>query len=639
MVSSVTPREPPEAAPAAPLSDAPADPPPPPPPDPRPAPRDRLAQLPQGPGVYRFLDAAGQVLYVGKAKNLRRRVASYFSRALNRRLLVMVAQVADLEVTLTRSEGEALLLESNLIKSLKPRFNVMLRDDKSYPYIRLTTEDRFPRLAFYRGPRTGPGRLFGPYPSAWAVRETLALLQRLFPVRQCEDSFYRTRSRPCLQYQIKRCTGPCVGLVDANTYAEDVAHTAKFLEGRADEVIGELGAAMERAAASLEFERAAVLRDQIATLRRIQERQYVSGEGGDLDIIACAQEAGQSCVQVFFIRGGRNLGNKAFFPLAPPDTDDGALLAGFLTQFYAEREVPAELILSVEPDDRALLETALAERAGHRVAIRSRVRAERARWLEMASGNARVALKSRLGSQAGYRRRLEGLAQALALPEPPTRMECFDISHTMGERTVASCVVFDDTGPRKSDYRRFNIAGITPGDDYAAMHQALTRRYTRVKEGEVPFPDLVFIDGGRGQLAAVAEALQELGIGALTLVGVSKGPDRRPGTEQLWLLGQGAPVILPADSPAMHLVQQIRDEAHRFAITGHRQRRAKARTASVLEDIAGIGPKRRQQLLQAFGGLRGLTRAGVDDIARVEGISRDLAQRIHDAFHPDGPAA
>ncbi len=601
-------------------------------------PRERLAQLPEGPGVYRLLDGQGTVLYVGKAKNLKRRVASYFSRALNHRLLVMVGQVADIEVTVTHGEGEALLLESNLIKSLKPRFNVLLRDDKSYPFIRLSTQDAFPRLAFYRGPRKGPGRFFGPYPSAWAVRETLQLLQRLFPVRQCEDSFYRTRSRACLQYQIKRCTGPCVGLVSEAVYAQDVAHTTKFLEGRTDEVITELGVAMERAAAALEFERAAVLRDQIATLRRIQERQYVNGEGGDLDIIGYAQEGGQSCVQVFFIRGGRNLGNKAFFPLAPPDTQEGALLAGFLTQFYVGKEVPGELICSAEPDDLELLEAALAEHAGHRVQIRSRVRAERARWLEMARGNAAVALSFRLGSQAGYSLRLTALQEALVLPEAPTRMECFDISHTMGERTVASCVVFDDTGPRKSDYRRFNIEGIIPGDDYAAMHQALTRRYTRVQQGEYPVPDLVFIDGGRGQLGTVAAALQELGLSTLTLVGVAKGPDRRPGTEQLWLLGQGTPVILPADSPALHLIAQIRDEAHRFAITGHRSRRAKARTASVLEEIDGIGPKRRQQLLQAFGGMRGLTSAGVADIARVAGISRDLAQRIHDSFHPDAPA-
>jgi excinuclease ABC subunit C len=602
-------------------------------------PRERLRQLPEGPGVYRMLDVAGTVLYVGKARNLRRRVGSYFTRALDRRLQVMVGQIADIEVTLTRTEGEALLLESNLIKSLKPRFNVVLRDDKSYPYIYLSTQDPFPRLAFYRGPRKGPGRFFGPYPSAWAVRETLQLLQKLFPVRQCEDGFYRNRSRPCLQYQIRRCSGPCCDLVSPELYAEDVGRTIKFLEGRADEVIEELVGAMEAAATSLEFERAALLRDQVATLRRIRERQYVSGEGGDLDIIACAQEGGVHCVQVFFIRAGRNLGNKVFYPQAPPDTDEPALLSGFIAQFYADKLVPAELVCSAEAEERALLEEALSERAGHRVRIKWRVRAERARWLEMARGNAAAALRARLGSQAGYGLRLEALRDALDLPELPGRMECFDISHTRGELTVASCVVFDAEGPRKSDYRRFNIEGITPGDDYAAMHQALSRRYTRVKQGEYPVPDLLFIDGGRGQIGSVAEALQELGLSGIAVVGVSKGPDRRPGTEQLWLLGQGTPVILPADSPAMHLIEQIRDEAHRFAITGHRQRRAKARTASVLEDIGGVGPKRRQRLLKAFGGMRGLARAGVEDLAQVDGISRELAQRIHDALHPDPSAA
>lgn len=598
-------------------------------------PRRLLEGIPQTPGVYRMVDAGGTVLYVGKAKSLKRRVSSYFSRSLNSRLQLMVSQIADIEVTVTRTEGEALLLESNLIKSLRPRFNVLLRDDKSYPYIYLTTQDAFPRLAFYRGSRKGPGRFFGPYPSASAVRETLQLLQKLFPVRQCEDGFFRNRSRPCLQYQIKRCSGPCVGLVTPEHYAEDVEHCIKFLDGRTDEVVDELIAAMEQASAALEFERAAVLRDQISTLRRIQQRQYVSGEGGDLDIVACAQEGGVSCVQVFFIRGGRNLGNKAFFPQAPEGTDEAALMAGFLAQFYADKLIPPELIVSVAPDEADLLEEAFSEQARRRVQIRSSVRTERARWLEMARGNAQIALKSRLGSQAGYARRLEALRDALDLEELPSRMECFDISHTRGELTVASCVVFDGEGPRKSDYRRFNIEGITPGDDYAALHQALTRRYTRIKQGEYPAPDILFIDGGRGQLGAVASALQELGVSGMLLVGVSKGPDRRPGTEQLWLLGRGAPVILPSDSPAMHLIEQVRDEAHRFAITGHRQRRAKARTTSVLEEISGVGPKRRQRLLKQFGGLRGLARAGVEDIAGVDGISRQLAQHIYDAFHQD----
>jgi excinuclease ABC subunit C len=596
-------------------------------------PRELLKQIPPRPGVYRMLDKEGKVLYVGKAKDLKRRVSSYFTRSLNRRIQVMVTRIADIELTVTRTEGEALLLENNLIKSLRPRFNVLLRDDKSYPYIRLTVGDGFPRLGFYRGSTKGRDRFFGPYPSAWAVRETLQLLQKLFPVRQCEDSFFRNRSRPCLQYQIERCSGPCVGLVAPEDYADDVHHSIQFLEGRADEVIEELAGRMESAAASLEYERAALLRDQIATLRRIQQRQSVSGEGGDLDIVASASGGGLTCVQVFFVRGGRNLGNKTFFPRVPDETEDSGVLAAFLTQFYADKQIPPEIVVSGEPDERELLETAFSEQMGRRISIKPRVRADRARWLDLARGNAKLALESRLGSQAGYARRLESLREALELGEQPCRMECFDVSHTRGERTVASCVVFDSEGPRKSDYRRFNIEGIAPGDDYAAMHQALTRRYTRIRQGEIPLPDVLFIDGGRGQLAKVQEALQELAVAGVTLVGVSKGPDRRPGTEMLWLSTCNSAVILPADSPAMHLIQQIRDEAHRFAITAHRQRRAKARTTSVLEEIAGVGPKRRQRLLRQFGGMQGLERAGVEDIARVDGISRKLAQQIYDAFH------
>lgn len=602
-------------------------------------PRKILKQIPPRPGVYRMMDAHGTVLYVGKAKDLKRRVGSYFSRSLNHRMQVMVSQIVDIELTVTRTEGEALLLENNLIKSLRPRFNVLLRDDKSYPYIRLTARDEFPRLTFYRGSRTEGDRFFGPYPSAWAVRETLQLLQKLFPVRQCEDSFFRNRSRPCLQYQIKRCGGPCVDLVTRDEYADDVVHTVKFLEGRADEVVDELGERMEQAAVSLEFERAAALRDQIATLQRIQQRQYVSGEGGDLDIVACVQEQGLSCVQVFFVRAGRNLGNKAFFPKTPEGMDRAGVVSAFLAQFYADKEIPSEILVNPDPEDRDLLETAFSEQAGRRVAIRPRVRADRARWLEMARGNATLALRARLGSQAGYTRRLEALREVLELEEQPRRMECFDVSHTGGEGTVASCVVFDGEGPRKSDYRRFNIEDIKAGDDYAAIHQALIRRYTKVKRGELPPPDLLFVDGGRGQLGSVREALQELAVSGIILVGVSKGPDRRPGTERLWLSGRSDAVILAADSPAMHLVQQIRDEAHRFAITGHRRRRTKARIGSVLEQIAGVGPKRRRRLLRQFGGIRGLARAGVEDISRVEGISLKLAQQIYDSFHQNSPNA
>jgi len=600
-------------------------------------PKAFLETIPGRPGVYRMVDATGTVLYVGKAKDLRRRVGSYFNRSLNHRLQVMVSRVASVEVTVTHTEGEALLLENNLIKALKPRYNVLLRDDKSYPFLYLSTQEVFPRLAFYRGSRKGAGRYFGPYPSASSVRETLQLLQKLFPVRQCEDAFYRNRSRPCLQHQMHRCTAPCVGLVSVEEYARDVGRTILFLEGKTNEVVAELGERMERAAQSLEFERAAAYRDQISSLQRIQERQYVSGAGGDLDILACALEGGVACVQVFYIRAGRNLGNKTFFPSAPEEVNEPVLLSAFISQYYLDKPVPAEILCSVAPEDEELLETALSERAGRRVEIRARVRGERVRWLQMARGNAQLGLRSRLASQAGYAGRLEALRKALGLEELPRRIECFDVSHTGGEGTVASCVVFDQDGPRKSDYRRFNVEGITAGDDYAALRQVLTRRYLRIREGEVPAPDLLLVDGGRGQVAAAAEALGELGVSGLALVGIAKGPERRPGLEQLWLYGCNSPVTLPGDSPGMHLVEQIRDEAHRFAITGHRLRRGKARTTSLLEGIAGIGPKRRQRLLRQFGGMQELGRAGVEDLARVEGISRQLAEQIYSAFHGQDP--
>lgn len=585
------------------------------------------------PGVYRMLDAGGKVLYVGKAKDLKRRVGSYFTRGLNLRLQRMVSQIAAIEVTVTQTEGEALLLENNLIKALRPRYNVLLRDDKSYPYIYLTTQQDFPRLAFHRGARSKQGRYFGPYPSAGALRETLQLLQKVFPVRQCEDAFYRNRSRACLQYQIKRCTGPCVGLVSEAEYHQDVESTILFLEGRANLAIDGLIRRMEEASETLEFEQAARFRDQIATLRRIQERQYVSGESGDLDIVAMSLEGGIVCVQVFFVRGGRSLGNKTFFPKVPEGEEEASVLTAFLTQYYLGKQIPPEIVVQRPPKDAKVLEEVFSAQADRRVAIRSRVRGERARRLKMAAGNAKLALESRLASQSGFLERLEALREELELDEVPQRLECFDISHTGGECTVASCVIFDQSGPRKSDYRRFNIEGIVPGDDYAAMEQALTRRYTRVKEGEVQRPDVLFIDGGKGQIGKVAGVLQELGISGMTLVGVAKGPERKPGLEQLWLSGRKHPFILPGNSSALHLIQQIRDEAHRFAVTGHRQRRAKARNTSMLEEIAGIGPRRRQRLLKQFGGLQELSRAGVEDIARVEGISQVLAQQIYEAFH------
>ena len=462
------------------------------------------------------------------------------------------------------------------------------------------------------------------------------LLQKLFPVRQCEDSFFRNRTRPCLQYQIKRCTAPCVGLVDPATYQRDVRHAVLFLEGRSSQVIDELVSRMEAAAEALDFEEAARYRDQIASLRRVQERQYVSGESGDLDLVVCAARNGTGCVQVFYIRAGRHLGNRTFFPEGTGDTPAEEILAAFLPQYYLNREVPAQILVNHRLPDTELLQQVLDAQSGHRVTITRRVRGERARWLQMAVTNAEHALAVRLSSKAGLQRRYEALQEALALDEVPNRLECFDISHTSGEATVASCVVFDGNGALKSDYRRFNIEGVQPGDDYAAMHQALTRRYTRLRQGEGKLPDVLFIDGGKGQVAQALKVLEELQVDGVTVVGVAKGAERKPGMETLFRSAEGPGMTLAADSPALHLVQQIRDEAHRFAITGHRQRRARARTTSVLESIPGMGPKRRQQLLKQFGGLREVARAGVEDLTKVKGISRRLAQQIYDALHGEG---
>ncbi len=595
-------------------------------------PKAFLKTLTQRPGVYRMIGADGEVLYVGKARNLKRRVSSYFTRAHDRRIQNMVAQIRAIEVTVTHTEAEALLLENNLIKSLQPRYNILLRDDKSYPWIFLS-DDEFPRLAFHRGAHKERGRYFGPYPSATAVRETLYLLQKIFPVRQCENSEFANRSRPCLQHQIGRCTAPCVGLVNRADYRRDVEDIVLFLEGKTHDVIDGLVARMEAAAERLAYEEAARYRDQIEALRRVQERQYVSGERGDLDILACVRNEGQACVQLFCVRQGRNLGNRAFYPRGVEDQDEGRILSAFIAQHYLGRAVPAELLVSHPPDDRALLEEALTNQAGHRVRLVVNPRGERARWLKMACHNAELALRARLAGSANARRRLEALQDAFGLDQPPSRMECFDISHTSGERAVASCVVFDAEGPVKSAYRRYNIGGITPGDDYGAMRQALTRRYRRLMESGAPPPDLIFIDGGMGQLKAAAEVLADLGLTGPRLVGVAKGPDRRPGDERLFLWPQKQPLILGPHSPALHLIQSIRDEAHRFAITGHRQRRGRARQRSVLEEIPGIGRKRRQQLLKQFGGLQGVARAGVEDLATVPGISIRLAEKIYQAFH------
>ncbi len=597
---------------------------------------DFLRTLSSRPGVYRMLDAGGEILYVGKARNLKKRVSSYFRKTgLTPKTQALMQQMARVEVTLTHTEAEALILENTLIKRHRPRYNVLLRDDKSYPFIYLSSADDYPRLSVHRGARRKKGRYFGPYPSAGAVSETLHLLQKTFRVRQCEDSFFRNRSRPCLQYQIKRCTAPCVGLIGQREYAEDVRHTLLFLEGKSSALSEELAERMEAAANKLDYEAAALYRDQIASVSLVQERQYVVGETGDMDILACVISAGVACVQIFFIRHGVNLGNKLFFPRIPADSDAGDVLSAFVTQYYLEHPVPAALLTSHPLQDKTLLQQVLSERCGRKVALLHGVRGEKARWLALGVVNAEQALAARLGSQAGMRQRLLMLQDVLRLEDTPDRLECFDISHTQGEGTVASCVVFDQEGARKSDYRRFNIRDIVAGDDYAAMEQALLRRYTRLKKDEARLPGVLLIDGGKGQVNVACRVLEELQIEEILVVGVAKGAERRPGLEILHVPAQGRTLELDAASPALHLIQQIRDEAHRFAITGHRQRRARARRESSLESIPGIGPRRRQNLLKQFGGLQEVARAGVEDLHKVPGISRELAQQIYDTFHGD----
>ncbi|MBB3277069.1 MULTISPECIES: excinuclease ABC subunit UvrC [Pseudoxanthomonas] len=590
------------------------------------------AGLSLAPGVYRMYAADDSLLYVGKAGALRRRVSSYFSNTPKTpRILSMLSQVARMDVTVTRTEAEALLLENQLIKSLAPRYNVLLRDDKSYPYV-LLTQETWPRIAFHRGPRAVPGRYFGPYPSAGAVRETLNLMQKLFKIRNCEDSVFRNRSRPCLQYQIGRCSAPCVGLVESAGYAESVRQAGLFLDGRSDELSGELSAAMEAASERLEFEEAARLRDLIGSIRSLQARQYVDGHAADLDVLACAMRGSSACVLLLAFRDGRNLGTRTFFPRTNGEESADEVLAAFVSQYYGEQTPPQEIILDREIPDAELIETALSTSAARRVQLKWNVRSERAGYLDLARRNAEIALVTELTSRGAQTARSEALQELLGLAEPAQRIECFDISHTMGEATVASCVVFDANGPVRAQYRRFNITGIEPGDDYAAMHQAIERRFRRaVEEGGV-LPDVLLIDGGAGQLAQARGVLADLGVDSVVLVGVAKGEERRAGHETL-VLADGREVRPGAASPALQLIQQVRDEAHRFAITGHRGKRQKARMTSKLEDIPGIGPRRRASLLKHFGGLAGLKAAGADEIARVEGINAALAERIYANLH------
>lgn len=581
------------------------------------------------PGVYLFRDTKGKLLYVGKARNLRKRVSSYFDRKHDdARLTRMVRQVHKIDTHLTRTEGEALLLENEWIKSLKPRFNIKLRDDKSYPWIHLTGDHDFPRAHFHRGARNEGGEYFGPYPNAGATRDTLKIIHRVFKLRMCQDSIFENRSRPCLQYQIKRCTAPCVDYISKEKYAEDVAHAQLLLSGRSSKVRDRLMEKMRDASKDLEFEQAAILRDQLQTLTQVHAQQFVTADGGDMDYIALAQQHGMTVVQILTIRDGRNLGSQTYHPDNTADSSPGDIMAAVIGQYYHVREAPKAIILSHLPSEAGLWLQVLSERAQRKVKMIDKPRGTRLQWLKQVVHNAEQSISLSLAEQAGVTERLDALGKALHLDDPPQHIECFDISHTGGERTVGSCVVYDHTGINKSLYRRFNINNITEGDDYAAMRQVLLRRYKRQQAEDARLPDLIVVDGGLGQVRQALEVLSELELQHLLVMGVAKGRTRRSGFER-WILPPPQPEVKPQPaSIESHLIQQIRDEAHRFAITGHRQRRSKARKTSALEEIPGIGPKRRRDLLQHFGGLQGLRNAGVSELMQVQGINEELAERI-----------
>ena len=594
-----------------------------------------LAGLPNRPGVYRMVGDQDEALYVGKARSLKARVTSYFrASGLTAKTIALTNKVRDIQITVTGSETEALLLEQSLIKELRPRFNVVLRDDKSYPFIHLT-EHPYPRLTFHRGAKKKDGRYFGPFPSAAAVRDSLNILQKLFGVRPCEDGFFKNRSRPCLQHQIKRCSAPCVGLIDRDRYAEDARLAVLFLEGKSAAVLDEFKAKMEAAAADLEFERAARHRDQISHLRRIQENQYVHGQAGDVDIFGVAVGSGHACVQGLFVRDGRLLGHRTWFPKNELAVGESELLFAFLSQYYLggdDREVPKTVVAATHLAEPALLAAALTERAGRKTEVACQVRSQRARWASMAAENAELSLAALIADRKNVLGRCVDLQAALGWEDVPRRLECFDISHTAGEATVASCVVFDTTGPLKSDYRRFNIEGVPRGDDYGAIEQAIRRRYTRLAEGDGLLPDALVIDGGAGQVGRAAEVLEQLQVEDVALLGIAKGPSRKPGLETIIVAGQGE-LSLPPNGPAMHLLQHLRDEAHRFAISGHRGRRQKMRRQSELDGVQGVGPRRKRELLAHFGSVAAIKGASAEEIAKVPGLSRKLAANIHGALH------
>ena len=594
-----------------------------------------VSTLPARPGIYRMLGAEGEILYVGKARSLKSRVASYFrADQLQPKVQALVRLIENVEVTVTNSDTEALLLEHNLIKRHRPRFNVILRDDKSFPYVHLSAHE-FPRLSFYRGSRKLPGRLFGPYPSASAMHETLNQLHKLFRIRSCKDSFFANRSRPCLEYQIGRCSAPCTGLIGKEAYARDVQSAVEVLEGRAAEVTARIGGEMDQAAEGLDYERAAVLRDQLAALTDVQSRQIVSRVRGvaDTDVIAVAESSGDFCISLMFIRGGQVLGTSTFHPRAPI-SEAPEVLSAFLGQHYLERDPPPRILLSHAIEDGETIAASLTARAGRRVRISRASRGLPQRWVQLAMQNAGNELRMRSASQASVAEQLAELGAFLGLDAAPGRIECFDVSHTQGEATIASCVVFGPAGPLKAEYRRYNIESVERGDDYGAMRQALTRRYRRRQQEQAQLPDLLLLDGGTGQLSEAARVLGELSLSIPAVAGVAKGADRRAGQERIFLLGHKSASILPPDSKALHLIQRVRDEAHRFAISGHRRSRARSRQTSMLEAVAGLGPARRRALLKQFGGLQGVLRAGIEDLTRAPGIGPALAQAIFEHLHP-----
>lgn len=596
-----------------------------------------LANLTHQPGVYQMLDQSGKILYVGKARDLKKRVANYFSAQAKKdvKTLALVKHIDNIDIIVTSTENEALLLECNLIKKYQPYYNILFRDDKSYPYIVITQNEPYPRIDFYRGKPNKQGLYFGPYPHSAAVRETIHLIQKLFGLRTCKDHFFANRTRPCLHHQIGLCSGSCAQLISEVTYQEDVRHAILFLQGKNQEIIHELQNKMEQASAQLQFELAATLRDQISRLRQIQARQYVSTAHGDVDVIGIATQENNACIHLFTIRGGRVLGGRSYFPLVPVGSTQQDILSSFIMQHYLGNEtldIPKEIIINVAIADKTVLINTLSEQAKHAVKISHRVMRERKKWLEMAMNTAEQTLISHVSHQMNMKEKIADLKNALHLKNNPERIECFDISHTQGEETVASCVVFGSEGSIKNDYRRFNITGVIPGDDVGAMQQALERRYKRMQTDTGKFPDVIVVDGGKGQLSVAQQVLSEFGLEHIFLVAVAKGAGRKPGLETLHV-PDCPPIHLSKDSPALHLIQQIRDEAHRFAITGHRHRRDKKRHTSTLESIPGIGAKRRRELLRYFGGIQGLNHASLEDIAKVPGISRALATRIFEVIH------